>query len=162
MSFLAVDGGTINFWVLYKGFYDKTHNVQLRQKKIEGGTANDCTTLEDLVKNAFDKIRTDGKCEDRSLDELRDETLPTDESQSRKDTMGPGPEDNPLCLLYDDVINPIEDWFQCDELILVPNGELCLALFAAFVGRDSKHLCESSRVCLVPSLTSLKVITDCP
>ena len=50
-----------------------------------------------------------------------DETLPIDESQSRQDTMGPGPEDNPLCLLYDDVINPIEvieDLFQCDDLIM--------------------------------------------
>ena len=50
MVFLAVDGDTINFWVLCKGIYDKTYNVQLRQKKIDGGTANDCTTLEDLVK----------------------------------------------------------------------------------------------------------------
>ena len=78
----------------------------LRQKKIECGTENDCATLDGLVKNAL-KICTDGKCEDRSLDELRDETLPTDESQSCQDTMGPG-QDNPLCVLYDIVINPIE------------------------------------------------------
>ena len=162
MVFLAVDGDTINFWVLCKGINDKAHNVQLRQKKIERGTADDCATLEDLVKNALKKIRTDGKFEDRSLGELRDETLPTDdESQSRQDTMRPGQE-NPLCVLYDNVINPIEDLLQCDELIIVPDGPLCLAPFAAFVGRDSQYLCESLRIRLVPSLTSLKVITDCP
>ena len=161
MVFLAVDGDTINFWVLCKGINDKAHNVQLRQKKIERGTENDGTKLDDLVKNALRKIRTDGKCEDRSLDELRDETLPSDESRSRQDAMGSS-QDNPLCILYDHVISPIEDLLQCDELIIVPDGPLCLAPFAAFVGLDSKYVCESFRIRLVPSLTSLKVITDCP
>lgn len=162
--FLAVDGDTINFWVLCKGINDKTHNVQLRQKKItvERGTANEGATLDDLVKNAFNQIRIDGECEDRSLDELRDETPASEEEpQSRQDTMGSS-QDNPLCILYDNVINPIEDLLQCDELIIVPDGPLCLAPFAAFVGRDSKYVCESFRIRLAPSLTSLKVITDCP
>ena len=163
MVFLAVDGDTINFWVLCKGINDKAHDVQLRQKKIEHGTANDGATLKDLVENALQKIRTDaGKCEDRSLDKLKDETsLSSDESQSRQDTMVSN-QDNPLCILYDNVINPIEDLLQCVELIIVPDGPLCLAPFAAFVGRDSKYVCESFRIRLVPSLTSLKVITDCP
>lgn len=163
MVFLAVDVDMINFWVLCKGIDDKAHSVQLRQKEIESGTANDGATLDDLVKKALEKIGTDGKCEDRSLGELRDETtLSSDESQSaRQDTMGSS-QDNPLCILYDNVINPIEDLLQCGELIIVPDGPLCLAPFAAFVGRDSKHGCESFRIRLVPSLTTLKVITDCP
>ena len=67
-----------------------------------------------------------------------------------------------MCILYDNVINPIKDLLQCDELLIVPDGPLCLAPFAAFVDRDSKYVCESFRIRLVPSLTSLKVITDCP
>ena len=65
--FLAVDGDTINFWVLCTGINDKPHNVQLRQKKIECGTANDGTTLNNLVKNALNEVRTDDKCEDRRI-----------------------------------------------------------------------------------------------
>lgn len=159
MVFLAVDGDTINFWVLCKGINDKAHNVQLRQKKTERGTTNYGTTLDDLVKNALDTIRTGAKCEDRSLGELRDETiLSSDESQDTISLI----QDNPLCILYDNVISPIEDLLLCDELIIVPDGPLWLVPFAAFVGHDSKYLCESFRIRLVPSLTSLKLITDCP
>ena len=59
---------------------------------------------------------------------------------------------NWLQPLYDVVIGPIEDLLNCDELIVVPDGALSLAPWAA--------LSESLRIRTVPSLAILKLITD--
>ena len=59
-----------------------------------------------------------------------------------------------LQALYDAVLGPIEDLFDGDELIVVPDGALSKAPWAA--------LSETLRIRTVPSLTSLKVITDSP
>ena len=37
-----------------------------------------------------------------------------------------------------------------------------MAPYAAFMDSNSKYLCESFRIRVIPSLTSLKLITDCP
>ena len=72
-------------------------------------------------------------------------------------------EDNlPLATLYSYVITPILDLIEGDELIIVPDGPLWLAPFAALLNPSSKYLCESFKVRLIPSLTSLKIIANCP
>ena len=78
--------------------------------------------------------------------------------QSLVDDMG----ESALNTLYDIIIDPIKDLFSGNELIFVPEGPLCLAPFAAFKGPNSEHLCASFRIRLIPSLTSLKMIGDCP
>ena len=59
---------------------------------------------------------------------------------------------NWLQPLYDVVIGPIEDLLNCDELIVVPDGALSLAPWAA--------LSESLRIRTVLSLAVLKLIAD--
>ena len=72
-------------------------------------------------------------------------------------------EDNlPLAALYSYVITPILDLIEGDELIIVPDGPLWLAPFAALLNPSSKYLRESFKVKLIPSLTSLKIIANCP
>ena len=46
--------------------------------------------------------------------------------------------------------------------MLVPEGPLFLAPFAASMDRNSKYLCESFRIRLLPSLSSLQLISNCP
>ena len=88
------------------------------------------------------------------MDKLSDDSTP---SSTRDDNQTSEPSQETthfLQPLYDAVLGPIEDLLDGDELIVVPDGALCLAPWAA--------LRESLRIRMVPSLTSLEVITDSP
>ena len=103
------------------------------------------------------------QCEDRSLELTKDKRL-TDKGSSKCDrqTQDLHSQERALSTLYDTIIDPIQDLLSGSELIFVPEGPLCLAPFASFMGPDSKYLCESFRIRVAPSLTSLKMIADCP
>ena len=45
---------------------------------------------------------------------------------------------NSLHFLYDTVIGPVADLLQGDELIIVPDGPLCIAPYTAFIDCDSR------------------------
>ena len=90
------------------------------------------------------------------------ESNSTDNSSVDKSTERAMPQDSSLHTSYDLVIKPIADLSKGNELIVVPDGPLWLAPYGAFVNSDSQHLCESLRIRVIPSLTSLKLIADCP
>ena len=155
--FLAVNEiqNKINAWVLSKG-----KPVFHWQKKLDHhGTSN----FDSLVQSAYDShgVRAHVRCEDRSLDALRGGYKISEGSfeQSSQSQLSNG---DPLVALYNNIIGPIADLIQGDELIIVPDGPLWLAPYAALVGPRFKFLCESFRIRLIPSLTSLKMIADCP
>ena len=142
--FLGLKGGMITFWII-----NRDNKVELRRVKIEiegRGRKDDSITflLETTLKEIGAGVGV--RCEDRSLDEV------TDDSSSKR-----GSEEEPaqtcqsttdsLHRLHDAIIGPIADLCQGDELIIVPDGPLCLAPFSA--------LSESIRIHTVPSLTSL-------
>jgi len=136
--FAAVGDGTINLWVLFE-----ERKVHFRQKELDDPFALDDTnaSLISLIKTAHRNIRV-GQV---------GEVIPDSSSG----------EDSSLSTLYTILIKPIEDLVQGDELIIVPDGPLWLAPYAAFLGNDSRYLCESFRIRLIPSLTSMKMIMDC-
>ena len=112
------------------------------------------------MKNAFKEIGVgvDVKCENRSVDARGDNVSLNDEScQNTEDCTT-----NSLRDLFDSVIGPVAHLLKGDELIIVPDGPLCLAPYAACVDEASKYLSESKRIRILPSLTSLKLITSCP
>ena len=69
---------------------------------------------------------------------------------------------NALRKLYDIIVSPIADLIDGEELVFVPEGPLCLVPYAALVDSNSRYLCESFRIRVIPSLTILKSISDCP
>ena len=144
--FVALEGNNINLWLLCK-----EKDVQFRQRKIEEKEA--ISFLENLRKNVLKENDIVG----RSLDGQRGEV---EESSQLKGSSNC--EKNSLRLLHDNVIGPIANLLHGDELIIVPDGPLCLAPFAAFMNQASRHLSESRRIRIIPSLTSLKLIKDCP
>ena len=101
-----------------------------------------------------------------SMDKLSDASTPSstqhdnqtsEPSQESTDRAGVGIRCENRCELqplYGAVLGPIEDLLDGDELIVVPDGALSKAPWAA--------LSETLRIRTVPSLTSLKVITDSP
>ena len=92
-------------------------------------------------------VRAGIKCENLSLDVSHcDENVMT----------------NALKTLYDIIVTPIAYLIDGNELIFVPEGPFCLVPYAALENSKSKYLFESFRIRVLPSLGTLKLITDCP
>ena len=141
--FLALQGNIINFWVIRN-----ENKIELRQTQT-GGRKGREDSITMLLDTSLKKIgaAVGVRCENHSLDESTD-----DSPSSRGDDEEPA--QSSLCTidslqpLHDAIIGPIADLCQGDELIIVPDGSLCLAPFSA--------LSESIRIHTVPSLTSVK------
>ena len=139
--FVALDENTIMFWLLRKG-----KEIICKQKEIEYESCKSLidATLEDSAAGA--RV----KCKNRSMEELGDD--PSSNRQAAEATEKPTTSsENPLQQLYDVIIRPIADLLEGDQLIVVPDGPLCLAPHSA--------LSESIRIRIVPSLSALKLIT---
>ena len=109
-------------------------------------------TFDSLVQAAYPLLEN----EVHSLSEgcaLKAEVIRRERDESMKEA---------LKMLYDVVIKPVEDLLTGDEIIFFPDGPLCRAPFTAFIDSHDRYICESYRVRLVPSLTSLKLIADSP
>jgi len=152
--FIALGKQEIVFWVIQERNY-----VKLRRKEIvEKSSADEVTTFLQSLAQASRKeidVRADVKCEDRSLD-LREETPTIDISDEQAGSP------SSLGKFYDLIISPIADLIRGNEVILVPEGPLCLVPYAAFIDSNSKYLVESFKIRMIPSLFSLKLITECP
>ena len=153
--FMAVGKKELIFWVCQKG-----KEVELRRKEN-----NSQDEIKTFFQSLVDKIgaRDDVECEDRSLELARDKRSavkrpPQDDRQTQYLHL----QKRALCTLHDTIIDPIQDLFSGSELVFIPEGPLCLAPFAAFMSPDSKYLCESFSIRVAPSLTSLKMIAQCP
>lgn len=141
--FLAVDRGTVNIWVWSKG-----RQVEVRKCDYLCGTRDSYLTL---IQVAYREIGL------RAVDHLL-----IGQGWGRKSSQPSLTQAGSLTILYNIFIKPIADLVQGSELVIVPDGPLWLAPYAAFKDSDSKYLCESFRIRLIPSLTSLKMIADCP
>ena len=147
--FLAVQKETINMWVLRKERKAIFRQAELKVERMHEDSF--AVLLETTLKNI--RAGVDVRCENRSLDERKDNQTSSTEKDDQTSELSHETID---CFkpLYDAVIGPIEDLLDGDELIVVPDGALSLAPWAA--------LSESLRIRTVPSLTSLKFIIDSP
>ena len=148
--FLFLELKIVNMWVL-----QKEGDPIFRQAELEIGDAHEdsfALLLDIVLKNIRAGVGI--RCENRSMDKLSDDSTP---SSTRDDNQTSEPSQETtdfLQPLYDAVLGPIEDLLDGDELIVVPDGALSKAPWAA--------LSETLRIRTVPSLTSLKLITDSP
>ena len=157
--FTAFEEKELIFWVCQRGEKVELKKIQIYSRDKVG------SFLQALLSFAQQEIGTRNllKCEDRSLELASDKRLvtkrpPQDERQAQHLDLTK----DALSTLYDIIIEPIQDLLLDSELIFIPEGPLCLAPFAAFKGPDSKYLCESFKIRVAPSLTSLKMISECP
>ena len=159
--FLSVSENKINIWLVLKG-----KPVLHRQKTLCHYFSKSAAaeTLQSLIQFAYENnhVRANVNCENRSLDVLRENRYIVERSSKKCSQQIPQEDNPPLAALYSYVIAPILDLIEGDELIIVPDGPLWLAPFAALLNPFSKYLCESFKVRLIPSLTSLRIIAHCP
>ncbi|XP_022807186.1 tetratricopeptide repeat protein 28-like [Stylophora pistillata] len=102
------------------------------------------------------------KCEDRSFNESL-QILLHDESEA--DLRGEQAEDTErmLSVCFKLIIAPVADLLTEPEIIIVPERSLYRVPFAALRDQPGgKSLSETFRLRIVPSLTTLKLIQDCP
>ena len=189
--FISLVKETINIWLVSNGNDVQFRRKEAKHDYKFGNDPCPCC-LKCLKKAAFKENEFAARvfCEDRSMDALRPDLLeqdedschetsallsedrfrldvPREESPLDKETChemlkSPQSQRNSLRLLYDAVIGPIANELKGDELLIIPDGLLGLVPFAAFVDKDSKYLSETFKIRIAPSLTTLKLIKDCP
>ena len=102
------------------------------------------------------------KCEDRSLSET---TLTSPDDESEADLRGEETQDTirRLQLCSKVIISPVADLLTEPEIIIIPERSLYRVPFAALRHQPGgKCLAETFRIRIIPSLTILKLIQDCP
>ena len=124
--FFALELKKVNMWVLRK-----EGNPIFRKAEFEiGGAHEDSFAL--LLDTALKKMRAGVgiRCENRSMDKMSDDQTSTtrDDDQTSEPIQGTT---DLLQPLYDVALGPIEDLLDGDELIVVPDGALSKAPWAA-------------------------------
>ena len=160
--FQAVDKADINLWVVSEG-----KPVHLRQSKLKGFVSENSEasqSFESFMLSVYTQlgVRSNVRCENRSLDVLRQSHSKVDEKTKEDNPQPPIQQNECLSTLYDTVMKPVADLVQGDELVIIPDGPLWLAPYAALKDGNSKYLCESFTIRVAPSLASLRLIADCP
>ncbi|XP_073229371.1 uncharacterized protein [Porites lutea] len=155
IAFIGINKRGIVLWVNEKG-----NEIKTRRTEIDISVT---TYFQSLLEATHKEIgvRADVNCEDRSLSNSSNKKL-AEERSSKPKTHPSYLETKSLQTFYNVVIDPIRDLLQGDEVVIVPEGPLCLAPYAAFIDLKSKYLCETCRIRLLPSLSSLRLIQNCP
>ena len=161
--FQVVDEADVSLLVVSEG-----KQVQLRQSKLTDSVSEKSEarqSFQSFIVGVYTQLGVpfNVRCEDRSLDALW-EGRPKVGVRTKEDNPQPHiqQDESGLSTLYDILMKPAADLVQGDELVIIPDGPLWLAPYAALKDGRSKYLCESFRIRLAPSLTSLRLIADCP
>ena len=158
--FVELHRNVVNLWVI-----GKDRNIQFIQKEVKYLLGNATDYLNCLRKKAYKEIRGRFRviCENRTLDgSSTEQELPPAEERGEETGNPLQSDENPLRLFHECIISPISDLIEDGELVVVPDGPLCLAPFAAFLDSESKYLSESMRLRFLPSLMCMKLINASP
>ncbi|CAH3145227.1 unnamed protein product, partial [Pocillopora meandrina] len=158
--FVALSGNSVNLWVI-----GKDRNIQFTQKEVKYPLGDATDYLNCLRKKTYKEIRGRFRviCENRTLDgSSTEQELPPAEERGEETGNPLQSNENPLRLFHECIISPISNLIEDGELVVVPDGPLCLAPFAAFLDSESKYLSESMRIRILPSLMCMKLINASP
>ena len=155
--FIAINGPCVYLWVCLS-----EDNIQMR--KVHVNSYKFQNELEFFIKllnkTALKEIgvRDTVTVEDPPLDapteeEVADDVIRVDVRHSQSSA---------LKKLHDIIITPIADLIEGNELTFVPEGPFCLVPYAALQDSNSSYLSDSFRIRVLPSLTTLQLIHDCP
>ena len=160
--YISYDDRRVSLWVL-----KANGDILFRQcEKVDNKTLMDekVSDLNHFFKLSLHRfgILPKQKCEDRSLSEtipmsLHDENEADLRGEDTKET------ERRLSACFKVIIVPVADLLTNSEIIIVPERSLYRVPFAALRDKPGgKCLAETFRIRIVPSLTTLKLIQDCP
>ena len=146
------------FWVL------KTSGIiHFRRLKVDDKLdgAGPVGKLDDFFAKCFRSlgILGDQECEDRSLNDVQSLAAPRLIEEDDEEIQNSGWD---LSLYYKILIGPVADLLEEPEIIVVPDRSLNQVPFPALKDERGRHLSETFRIRIVPSLTTLKLIQDSP
>ena len=157
--FLALDENMLHSWLLLEN-----NEVQYRAAEIETESGTSAKEfLQSLNNHIFEEIEIGAavRCEDRSLDALRQDVVTCRNRKPHQKMPQPfHRKHRALRWLYEIIIEPF-GLVEGNELIIVPDGPLCLTPFCLLLDSKSRYLCETLRLRVVPSLSSLRMILNC-
>lgn len=151
---------------------NKEHTLEIY--RYESSKANVCDLLEATLQINFGSLSAGGEleCEDRSLSAFYDSEstshegegremegkrlIESDDEENRDDTR------NAPRQLYDMLIAPFADCIDGGELVLAPEGSMFMIPFPLLQDTSGRCLSEKCKIRIIPSLSALKLIQDCP
>ena len=156
--FIAINGPCVYFWVCLS-----EDNIQMRKVHVNNykyGDELECF-IKLLNKTALKEIgvRDTVPIQNPPLDspteeKVANQVIPVDVRHSQSSA---------LKKLHDIIVTPIADLIEGnDEITFVPEGPFCLVPYAALQDSNSSYLSDSFRIRVLPSLTTLQLIRDCP
>ncbi|CAH3046651.1 unnamed protein product [Pocillopora meandrina] len=155
--FIAINGPCIYFWVCLS-----EDNIQMREVHVNNYKFEDELEffIQLLNKTALMEIgaRDTVTIENPPLDSPTEEEVANDMIQVDVRYC----QSSALKKLHDIIVTPIADLIEGNELTFVPEGPFCLVPFAALQDSNSSYLSDSFRIRVLPSLTTLQLIHDCP
>ncbi|XP_022804918.1 tetratricopeptide repeat protein 28-like [Stylophora pistillata] len=155
--FIAISGPYVYFWVFLSEDNFQVRKVHLNNYKYEDELE---FFIQQQNKTALKEIGTRYAvtCGNPSPDSPKEE-------EAVSDTIRIDVRYSQSCALqklYDIIITPIADLIDGDELTFVPEGPFCLVPYAALEDSKSRYLSDYFSIRMLPSLTTLQQINDCP
>ena len=156
--FIAINGPCVYFWVCLSENNIQKREVHVNKYKYERELK---VFMQVLNKTALKEIskRDTVTIEYPPLDSPTEEEVAND--VIRVDVRHS--QSSALKKLHDIIVTPIADLIEGnDEITFVPEGPFCLVPYAALQDSNSSYLSDSFRIRVLPSLTTLQLIHDCP
>ena len=147
------DSKSVSIWLLLKG------------QKLQFIQNESSQTLTDLINKSYEQIGVKElvRCGGHSFgDESDDEEIEESSNRGTNENASSQDECDVLKIMYELIIAPTSQWITDDELIIVPDGSSFFIPYASLVDQHSRYLSETLRIRLAPSLTTLRLLTDCP
>ena len=147
------DSQSVNIWLL------------LKSQKLQFIRKESSQTLTNLINKSYKQIGVKDlvRCGGHSFgDESDDEEIEGSSDRGTNENASSQDECDALKIMYEVIIAPTSQWITDDELIIVPDGSSFFIPYASLVDQHSRYLSETLRIRLAPSLTTLRLLTDCP
>nr|XP_058969439.1 tetratricopeptide repeat protein 28-like [Pocillopora verrucosa] len=157
--FIAINGPCVCFWVCLSENNIQTRVVHVNKYKYENELELFIQLLNKAVLKEISKrdtvtIENPPLDSPRTDEEVANDVIRVDVRHSQSSA---------LKKLHDIIVTPIADLIEGnDEITIVPEGPFCLVPYAALQDSNSSYLSDSLRIRVLPSLTTLQLIHDCP